>query len=504
MRKQAPTTGVSQRVLQIEPARVLRDPASLAESKVADQTTTDTREPASSGDTPVSVRSRDGASSKAPSVRKKKHYSLYDKLATEKNLQRAWLQVEANKGAPGCDGVRLEQFADNLRENLQELRRQLRAKRYRPRPVRRKPIDKAGGGVRNLGIPCVRDRIVQQALKQVLEPIFDPLFSEHSHGFRPGKGCATALKTVDRAVEHGFQWVVDLDLKDFFDTVDHDLLIDAVNEEIADGSVLRLIRQILTSGVVLPTGEREPTEQGTPQGGPVSPLLANIYLHQFDVVMLEQGHHPLRYADDCLLFAKSQQEAERGLAAARQVLEQNWKLTLHPTKTRIVSIDSTESAEPGFDFLGFRYFRDRHGALQKVVRAKSIQSFRQNTRERTPRHSGQRPPKRRHLKLARLQKNQGLQRMIGELNVYLKGWHWYFKHVDTTWTIFRDFDQFVRRRVRSVICGRNATKHWNRILPNAWLRQLGLVSLEVLQTQYQADLLQAPHGACYRGGSRMR
>jgi len=194
-----------------------------------------------------------------------------------------------------------------------------------------------------LGIPCVRDRIVQQALKQVLEPIFEPKFSKHSHGFRPGKGCATACKTADWAVAHGYHWVVDLDLKDFFETVNHDLLIDAVNEEVADGSVLRLIRQILKSGIVLPTGEREPTERGTPQGGPVSPLLANIYLHRFDVAMLEQGYHPLRYADDCLLFAKSQREAEQALEAARQVLESEWKLTLHPTKTQVVSANSESS-----------------------------------------------------------------------------------------------------------------------------------------------------------------
>jgi len=337
---------------------VLSDTASSGGRKVADQTAQDTWELASSGGVPVSVRSRDGESptrTQAPSRRKKKHFAASrprrcnDKVCTKRNLWQAWLRVKANNGAPGCDGVTVELFNANAQKFLKELRRQLRRtqpssrKTYRPRPVRRKSIPKCGKGVRNLGIPCVRDRIVQQALKQVLEPIFEPKFSKHSHGFRPGKGCATACKTADWAVAHGYHWVVDLDLKDFFETVNHDLLIDAVNEEVADGSVLRLIRQILKSGIVLPTGEREPTERGTPQGGPVSPLLANIYLHRFDVAMLEQGYHPLRYADDCLLFAKSQREAEQALEAARQVLESEWKLTLHPTKTQVVSANSESS-----------------------------------------------------------------------------------------------------------------------------------------------------------------
>jgi len=501
MRKRVPNQEGCPRESKIEPGRVLRDAASAGGRQVIEKTTPGTWELASSGGAPVGVQSRDGESSagtQASSSRKKKHYLLYDKVCTKRNLWQAWLRVRANKGAPGCDGVSIEQYDASVRENLKELRRQLRAKTYRPRPVRRRPIPKPGGGVRNLGIPCVRDRLVQQALKQVLEPIFERKFTKHSHGFRPGKGVATACQVADWAVAHGYEWVVDLDLKDFFDTVDHELLLDAVNEEVADGSVLRLLRQILKSGMVLPSGEWESTNQGTPQGGPVSPLLANIYLHHFDVVMLEQGRHPLRYADDCLLFAKSQQEAERALAAARQVLEQAWNLTLHPTKTQIVSLDQ------GFDFLGFRYFRDRHGKLQKIVREKSIKGFRQNIRQRTRRHAGQRRPKTKKLKLSRLRKNRRIQEMIRQVNAYLKGWHWHFKHARTSWTIFRDFDQFVRRRVRSAICGRWAgTRYWNIVMPNSLLRGLGLLSLEELQRQYQLGLLQAPHSSCYRGGSRM-
>jgi len=204
---------------QIEPARVLSDPASAGGRRVTEPTTGATWGLASSDGAPVGVRNRDAGdpSGKPPSsTRKKKHYSLYDKVCTERNLWLAWLQVRANKGAPGCDGVTVEQFDADARGNLKELRRQLRDKTYRPRPVRRHPIEKDGGaGVRNLGIPCVRDRLVQQALKQVLEPIFEPTFSPHSHGFRPEKGSVTACRTVEWALAHGYEWVVDLDLKDF-------------------------------------------------------------------------------------------------------------------------------------------------------------------------------------------------------------------------------------------------------------------------------------------------
>jgi len=275
-------------------------------------------------------------------------------------------------------------------------------------------------------------------------------------------------------------------------------LLNAVNEEVADGSVLRLIRQILKSGIVLPTGARERTEQGTPQGGPVSPLLANIYLHQFDMVMLAKGHCPLRYADDSLLFAKSQQEAEQALASARQVLEQDWRLTLHPTKTQVVSLDQ------GFDFLGFRYFRDQKGKLHKIVRTKSIKRFRDALRERTPRHPQQRRPKVKRMTLNRLRRNPRVQTMIHEVNLYLRGWHWYFKFVRTSWKIFEGLDTFVRRRVRSAIAGRYAVGRWHQTLDNEMLKAVGLLSLADLQQVYRLGLLQAPHSSCNRGGSRMR
>jgi group II intron reverse transcriptase/maturase len=491
MRKFASEAGVDRLESQIESRRVgmLSDTARKVEGSLeGEKPRTKNRERTSSGNAPVGDESRNPEEDSG-FPRKKKHYSLYDKITKEANLWQAWKQVAANKGAPGCDGVTIEQYAANVRENLKELRQELRKKTYRPRPVRRHTIPKDGGGERPLGIPCVRDRIVQQAVKQVLEPIFEPKFSDFSHGFRPERGCTTALHIADRAVWHGYEWVVDLDLQQFFDTVDQELLLQAVNEEVADGSVLRLIRQFLKSGVLMPGGDVEPTELGTPQGGPLSPLLANIYLHAFDVSMRARGHRLLRYADDVILFARSQQEAVQALEDAQQVLEQELKLTLHPTKTRIVSI------EEGFDFLGFRYFRDTKGRLQKTVRRKSEARFREAIRQRTPRHAGQRPTKPKRMTVTRLRKNRRVKQMLQDLNTYLRGWHGYFRQVRTTWDAFQDLDKFVRRRVRSAITGRYGNGYWHSKLPNAFLEALGLLNLAKLQHEYRMGLLSVPHSS---------
>ncbi len=408
---------------------------------------------------------------------KRKWHSLIDKVYALRNLEAAWERVQANGGAPGSDGITVHQYAEHAEEWLPELAADLRAKTYRPQPVRRVYIPKSGGGKRPLGIPTVRDRIVQQALLQVLGPIFEAKFSSRSHGFRPGKGCVSALTVVDRAVRHGYEWVVDADLQSFFDTVDHERLLTALNEEVADGTVLRLIRRILTAGVILPeTNAVEPTELGTPQGGPLSPLLANVYLHRFDVAMETAGIGLVRYADDFVLFAKSESEATAALALASQVLEGQLGLRLHPEKTRVVSVDE------GFEFLGFRYFRDRArgGQFRKEVRRKSAQRFREAVRARTPRLRGQRKPKARHLTPARLAQNQRLTEMIKSLNRFLAGWHGYFHAVWSPYpeTPFRNFDGFVRRRLRSALTGRHGKGWWNQRLPNALFRDLGLLSLD--------------------------
>ena len=397
--------------------------------------------------------------------------------------------MRANRGAPGADGMTIEKFAEEADVRLQQLSQDLRAKTYRPQPVRRVFIPKSGGGQRPLGIPTVRDRIVQQALRQILEPIFESQFSSRSHGFRPGRGCATALDVVDRAIRHGYGWVVDADLQSFFDTVDHERLLDALNEEVADGSVLKLIRRILQAGVSLPTtAEIEPTELGTPQGGPLSPLLANVYLHAFDQDMVAAGYGLVRYADDFVIFAKSESEAAAALDRARAFLEGRLGLRLHPEKTSVTTLAN------GFEFLGFHYFADpKTGVCRKEVRRKSVQRFRAAIRQRLPRLTGEHKPKARTLSPQRLQRNQRLQEMVTGVNRFLEGWHWYFKAV---WSphpdYFNRFDRFVRRRLRGAICGRVGNGWWSQRLPNTTLHSLGLLSLEGLQESYHRRRLTNP------------
>ena len=416
------------------------------------------------------------------SERKHKWYSLYDKVYAFANLWEAWLKVRENRGAAGIDRMTVKCFDEDAYARIERLQTDLRNKTYRPQPVRRVFIPKSGGGERPLGIPTVLDRIVQQALLQILGPIFEAKFSPRSHGFRPERGCATALEVVDRAVKHGYEWVVDADIKAFFDTVDHDKLIGAINEEISDGSVLQLIRRILKAGVIHPeVNDVEPTDLGTPQGGPISPLLANIFLHHFDVKMAEAKYGLVRYADDFVIFARSEEQAEAALQLARQILEGELGLTLHPEKTRVVSVTQ------GFEFLGFHYFRSlKTGNMLKVVRRKSVQRFRDAIRQRTPRLKTQRRVKPKNVSLNRLKKNKRIKEMIRQINQHLRGWHGYFRTVWSDYEPFPKFEFFVRSRVRAAITGRVGAGWWLHRIPNDALKQLGLLSIEDLQRKYCA------------------
>ena len=323
-------------------------------------------------------------------------------------------------------------------------------------------IPTPGGGRRPLGIPTVRDRIVQQAALEILGPIFEGKFSGASHGFRPGRGCQTALDVIDKALRAGYEWAVDADIEKFFDTVDHELLLDAVHEEVSDGSVLRLLRMFLASGALIGPGDFEPTEVGTPQGGPISPLLANIYLHRFDEAMKAGKFGLVRYADDFVILTKNRERAEEALELAGEVLL-GLKLDLHPEKTRIAAIDE------GFDFLGYRYVRDKRGKLRKVVSRKAILRFREAIRKRTRRHAGQKRRKVKHCTLLRLRRSQSIRRMVEEL------------------------DGFVRRRLRCHIAGRYAKGRWQQILGDELFHALGLFPLATHGPDLCQPLWPAPH-----------
>ncbi len=416
------------------------------------------------------------------SERKRKWYSLFDKVYALPNLWEAWLKVRENRGAAGIDRMTVKRFDEDAYARTEHLQADLRNGTYRPQPVRRVFIPKSGGGERPLGIPTVRDRIVQQALLQILGPIFEAKFSPRSHGFRPERGCATALEVVDRAVKHGYEWVVDADIKAFFDTVDHDKLLGAINEEISDGSVLQLIRRILKAGVIQPeVNDVEPTDLGTPQGGPISPLLANIFLHHFDVKMAEAKYGLVRYADDFVIFARSEEQAEAALQLASQILEGELGLKLHPEKTRVVSVTQ------GFEFLGFHYYRYlKTGHMLKVVRHKSVQRFRDAIRQRTPRLKTQRPVKPKSLTLNRLKKNKRIKEMIRRVNQHLRGWHGYFRELWGWSKPFYSFDCFVRNRIRASITGRVGAGWWYYLLTNDALDNLGLLNLDALQRKYRA------------------
>jgi RNA-directed DNA polymerase len=278
-----------------------------------------------------------------------KWFSLIDKVHPERTLQAAFLQVAANKGAAGVDHVTIEMFAEHLDEDLKRLSDQLRTGTYRPQAIRRHYIPKPGTQEkRPLGIPTIRDRVVQSAVRMVLEPIFEYEFAQQSYGFRPGRGCKDALRRVDELLKSGFTYIVDADLKSYFDTIPHDRLMTLMGQKVSDGRVLNLLEAFLKQGVM--DGLREWTpEMGSPQGAVISPLLSNVYLNPLDHLMAQKGYEMVRYADDFVILCRSREEAERALA-----MVQEWvataSLTLHPTKTRIVN-----ALEEYFDFLGYRF-----------------------------------------------------------------------------------------------------------------------------------------------------
>jgi len=382
-----------------------------------------------------------------------KWFRLIDKVYAMRTLRQAFARVQANRGAAGVDHVTVEEFERDLEANLEKLSQELAEERYRPQAVRRVWIPKPGSQEkRPLGIPTVRDRVVQAALRAVLEPIFERDFAAQSYGFRPKRGCKDALRRVDHLLKQDQSWVVDADLKSYFDTIPRADLLARIQTKIADGRVLRLVEAFLRQGVLEEMNLWTP-EAGTPQGAVISPLLSNIYLDALDHAMEEQGFEMVRYADDFVVLCGTEGEAQQALAQV-----QRWTaaagLTLHPTKTRVV--DARQAG--GFDFLGYHFERG-----MRWPRRKSERKFRDAIRDKTRRTQG-----------------QSLQATIVDLNRTLVGWFEYFQHSHKT--TFATLDSWVRMRLRSILRrwrglwgpGRGADhQRW----PNAYFAERGLFSL---------------------------
>lgn len=351
-------------------------------------------------------------------------FSLIDKVYSKSNLMAAYLQVAANEGAAGVDHVTTKAFGDRLDENLKGLYEALRDGTYQPQAVLRAWIPKPGSREqRPLGIPTVRDRVAQAALRNVLEPIFEREFTAHSYGFRPRRGCKDALRRVDELLKDGYRYVVDADLKSYFDTIPHNKLVERISEKVSDGRVLNLLEAYLKAGIMDGLNEWTP-EQGTPQGAVISPLLSNVYLHPLDQHMAERGFEMVRYADDFVILCRSPEEAARALEVVQQWTAEAG-LQLHPTKTRIV--DAMQSGE-GFDFLGYHFERGH-----RWPRAKSLQKVRHTIQAHTKRSNG-----------------HSLQVIITTVNLTMRGWFEYFKH--TTYpSVYRQLDAWIRMRLRSIL-----------------------------------------------------
>jgi group II intron reverse transcriptase/maturase len=346
------------------------------------------------------------------------------------NAVMALKRVRRNKGSPGIDGMRVEELEPYLHEHWQMIREQLLAGSFRPSAVKRQLIPKSGGGMRELGIPTVTDRFVQQLLLQVLQPIFDPTFSEHSHGFRPGRGAHGAVRKAQQYVQEGRRWVVDVDLEKFFDRVNHDVLMGKLQNRIGDSRMLGLIRRYLEAGVMA-NGVVVERHEGTPQGGPLSPLLANVLLDEVDKELERRGHCFVRYADDCNVYVGSRRAGERVLAALRRMYAE-LRLRVNEEKSTVARVWDRK-------FLGYSFWVAPGRKVKLRVAAKALGEMKQRVRRITSRNGG-----------------RSMERVTKELGAYLRGWKEYFKLCETP-GVFSDLDKWIHHRLRAT-----QLKQWKR------------------------------------------
>ncbi len=407
---------------------------------------------------------------------------LWERVWERQNLFAALERVERNGGAPGIDGMTVEELRPYLKEQWLEIREALDQQTYKPNPVRRIEISKPDGGVRLLGIPTVLDRFLQQAIAQVLTPLFEPLFSPSSYGFRPGRSAHDAMKQTQEYVQAGYEWVVDIALEKFFDRVNHDMLMARVARMVKDKRVLKLIRAYLNSGVMA-NGVVLDTEERTPQGGPLSPLLSNVVLDDLDKELEKRGHKFVRYADDCNIYVRTQRAGERVMESVETFLEKKLKLKVNPKKSKVDRASRVK-------FLGFSFYK-RKGEVHIRVANRSLERFRDKLR-----------------RLTRRTRSGKLEELIQEINQYTMGWIGYFWQANTP-SVFEGMDSWIRRRLRQMVWKRGKTRYrelvklgiprwraqegaggrspWhmsrspviNEALSNAYWRNSGLKSLKV-------------------------
>jgi len=409
---------------------------------------------------------------------------LWERIFSRKNLIAALKRVKRNGGAPGVDGMTVEELPEHLKVHWPSIRGKLEAGTYRPSPVKRVEISKAGGGVRQLGIPTVLDRLIQQAMHQVLSPLFEETFSDHSYGFRPGRSAHDAVRAAQKHVEEGYRWTVDIDLERFFDTVNHDRLMARMKTVVKDKRTLRLVNVYLKAGVMV-SGVVIETVEGTPQGGPLSPLLSNIVLTELDRKLEERGHRFVRYADDCNIYVKSERAGKRVMISTKRFVEEHMRLKVNGAKS---AVDLAVRRQ----FLGFSFYWRRTGGVGIRIAKGRLDRVKRKLRRLTRRSQG-----------------RSIEDIRDELNLLIRGWVNYFALADGKGHMQR-LDQWVRRRLRQVLWkqwktpanryrnlrARGVSEYWairaggtskgvwrlsaspplHRALNNAYWRQLGLES----------------------------
>ena len=379
--------------------------------------------------------------------------NLLERILDRNNLNRAYKQVKRNHGAPGIDGMTVEQALPWLQEHRAELLQSIREGKYNPSPVRRKEIPKPDGGVRKLGIPTVVDRIIQQAIAQQLQPIYEPLFSDVSYGYRPKRSGQQAVRQVKKYAEQGYTYAVEVDLSKYFDTLNHELLMELLRKQIHDKRVTGLIKKYLKAGV-MEDGVITRTREGSPQGGPLSPMLANIYLNEFDQEMARRGVKVVRYADDIIVVTKSKRAAEHMLESCQKFLEGKLKLTMNLQKSKVVSMFSRRN----FKFLGCCLGKNGRGVYIRVHR-NSLQKAKQKLREQTSRSQG-----------------RNVRMVMAKVKEFIRGWIGYFYIADMK-HILQSWDKWLRRRIRMYIW-----KQWKKPKTRVQnLKRLGIPAWQAYQ-----------------------